>query len=108
MATLPDDFFTIATFGTLTGAVTLTTVVTGALFKFLGWPPAKTGLIVAFIVIIAALFLADKITDPKSDIVGFFNAFLVYLSSAGVSDAAAGRHRGGDDNGRPFFRSWFR
>ena len=32
MATLPDDFFTVATFGTLLGAVTLTTVVTRGLY----------------------------------------------------------------------------
>jgi hypothetical protein len=104
MATLPDDFFTIATFGTLLGSVTLTTIVTGGLYKSLGWSPAKTGLIVSFVVIIAGLFLAEKLADPKADVVGFFNAFLVYLSAAGVSDAAGGRFRG---EGRPFFKSWF-
>jgi hypothetical protein len=104
MATLPDDFFTIATFGTLLGSVTLTTIVTGALHKFAGWSPAKTGLIVSFAVITAGLFLTEKLADPKADIVGFFNAFLVYLSAAGVSDAAGGNFRG---DGRPFFRSWF-
>ena len=104
MATLPDDFFTVATFGTLLGSVTLTTIVTGGLHKSLGWSPAKTGLIVSFAVVTAGLFLADKIVDPKADIVGFFNAFLVYLSAAGVSDAAAGKFRA---EGRPFFRSWF-
>jgi len=104
MATLPDDFFTIATFGTLAGAVALTTVVTGGLHKSLGWPPAKTGLLVALAVVAAGLFLADKISDPKADVVGFFNAFLVYLSAAGISDAAGSRFRGSD---RPFFGSWF-
>jgi hypothetical protein len=105
MATLPDDFFTVATFGTLLGSVTLTTVTTGALYKQFGLSPAKTGLIVSCVVVAAALFLADKIGDPKSDIIGFFNACLVYLSASGVSDAAAGKFR--DGGGRPFFRSWF-
>ena len=104
MAALPDDFFTVATFGTLLGSVTLTTIVTGGLNKSLGWSPAKTGLLVSFVVVIAGLFLAGKLSDPKADIVGFFNAFLVYLSAAGVSDAAGGSFRG---EGRPFFRSWF-
>lgn len=104
MATLPNDFFTVATFGTLLGSVTLTTVVTGGLHKFLGWSPDKTGLIVSFAVVAAGLFLADKIADPKADIIGFFNSFLVYLSAAGVSDAAASKFRG---EGRTFFRSYF-
>jgi hypothetical protein len=103
--TLPDDFFTVATFGTLAGAVGITTAVTGALYKALGWSPAKTGLAVAFLVTIAGLFLADKIGDPKADVVGFFNTFLVYLSAAGVSDAAGTTFRG--PGPRPFFRSWF-
>lgn len=105
MAALPDDFFTLASFGTLVGSVTVTTIVTGGLYKALGWPPAKTGLFISFLVVVAGLFLADKLTDAKADIVGFFNVFLVYLSAAGVSDAAGGRYRGA---GRPFFRSWFR
>jgi hypothetical protein len=105
MEALPGDFFTFATFGTLVGSVTITTIVTGGLYKALGWPPAKTGLIISFLVVAAGLFLAEKITDPKADIVGFFNAFLVYLSAAGVSDAAGGKFRG---EGRPFFRPWFR
>jgi hypothetical protein len=106
MATLPDDFFTIASFGTLAGSVGITTIVTAGIQRSAGWSPAKTGLVVAFLVVIAGLFLADKITDVKTDIVGFFNAFLVFLSAAGISDAAAGTaFRGG--GARPLFRSWF-
>lgn len=104
MAALPDDFFTVATFGTLVGSVGITTIMTGGLYKALGWSPAKTGLVVSLVVIAAGLYLADKIADPKADVVGFFNAFLVFLSAAGVSDAAGGDFRG---EGRPFFRSWF-
>jgi hypothetical protein len=108
MATLPDDFFTGATFVTLAGSSGITAVVTAGLYKSLGWSPAKSGLPVAFLVIIAGLVLVDKITDPKADIVGFFNAFLVYLSAAGISDAAGSRFRGGLAAGaRPFWRSWF-
>jgi hypothetical protein len=103
--TVPDDFFTVATFSTLAGAVGITTVVTGALYKARGWPPAKVGLAVAFLVTIGGLFLADKIGDPKADVVGFFNAFLVYLSAAGVTDAAGTTYRG--TGPRPFLRSWF-
>jgi hypothetical protein len=107
MATIPDDFFTVATFGTLAGSVGITTVATAALDKALRWSPAKTGLVMAFLVIIAGLFLADRIADVKADVVGFFNAFLVYMSAAGISDAAGTtRFRGAGT--RPLFRSWFR
>ncbi len=108
MATLPDDFFTVATFGTLAGSVGITVVVTGALHKARGWAPAKTGLFAAFLVVIAGLLLADKIGDWKADVVGFFNAFLVYLSAAGISDAASSKTRGVAPGSRPFFRPWFR
>ena len=108
MATLPDDFFTVATFGTLAGSVGITAIVTGALYKSHGWNPAKTGLFAAFLVIIAGLVLADRIGDWKADVVGFFNAFLVYLSAAGISDAASSNTRGVTGGGRPFWRSWFR
>jgi len=108
MATIPDDFFTVASFSTLAGCVAITTVVTGGLYKFVGWQPAKTGLIVAFLAVAAGLFLADKLSDPKADVVGFFNAFLVYLSAAGASDGASGAVVRGVAPGRPFFRPWFR
>jgi Na+/alanine symporter len=106
MVTLPDDFFTIATFGTLAGSVGITTLVTAAIHRSFGWSPAKTGLAVAFLVIIAGLFLADKIADAKADVVAFFNAFLVYMSAAGISDAA-GTTRFRGVGARPWFRSWF-
>jgi hypothetical protein len=109
MATLPDDFFTLATFTTLAGSAGITAAVTAALYKSAGWNPAKTGLAAAFLVVGAGLVLADRITDLKADVVGFFNAFLVYLSAAGLSDLGASKTRGGLAAGsRPWFRSWFR
>lgn len=107
-AVLPSDLFTIATFGTLAGSIMVTTLTTNGLAKAFGWRPKWLGLLVSFVVMAAALYLSDKIVDPKADIVGFFNSFLVYLSSAGATEAAAGSHRGGDDAKPPFFRSWFR
>jgi hypothetical protein len=107
-STTPSDFFTVATFGTLLGSVTVTTFVTNGLFKAFGWKAKWLGLVVSFLVMLAALFLCDKITDPKADVVGFFNSFLVYISAAGVTEAAAGDHRGGADGKTPLFRSWFR
>ncbi len=106
MATIPDDFFTPASFGTLLGCVAITTAVAGGLYKSFGWSPARTGLIISFFAIAAGLFLADKLSDPKADIVGFFNAFLVYLSAAGASEGASGAAVRGLE--RPFFRPWFR
>jgi hypothetical protein len=109
MAALPGDFFTLASFGTLAGSVVITTAVTGSLNRFAGVSPAKSGFFASFAVVAAGLFLADKMSDPKADLVGFFNAFLVYLTAAGVSDAAAGKFRGAEGRAeRPFFRSWFR
>jgi hypothetical protein len=106
MPALPDDFFTVASFGTLTGCVTIVTIVTAALFKAFGWSPAKTGLPASFLAVAAGLYLAGRISDLGSVAIGFFNAFLVYLSAAGVSDALSSRFRGGAE-ARPLFRSWF-
>jgi len=102
MATLPDDFYTVATFATLAGSAGITAAVTVALHRAMGWAEAKTGLVAAFLVVAAGLALADKITDWKALVVGFFNTFLVYLTAAGFSDFASSRTRG-----RALFRSWF-
>jgi len=105
---LPDDFYTVGSFATLAGAAGITAVVTGAIYKSVGWSSAKVGLPVALLVVVAGLFLADKLSDPKADIIGFFNVFLVYLTAAGISDAAGGATvRGPGLAGRPFFHSWF-
>jgi len=105
---LPDDFYTFASFATLAGTAGITAVVTGAIYKAFGLPPAKVGLVAAFLVVAAGLFFADKISDVKADIVGFFNAFLVYATAAGISDFGGSKFRGGAGfAGRPFFRSWF-
>jgi hypothetical protein len=108
MTTLPADFYTVGTFATLAGSAGITAAVTAPLYKSIGWNEAKTGLPVAFLVVIAGLALSDKITDWKADLVGFFNAFLVYLSAAGFSNFASSKTRGGLAVGtRPWFRSWF-
>jgi hypothetical protein len=108
MAALPDDFYTVGTFATLAGSAGITAAITAALYKSMGWKEAKTGLAAAFLVVVAGLALADKITDWKADLVGFFNVFLVYLSAAGFSDFASSKTRGGLAVGnRPWFRSWF-
>ena len=105
---IPSDFFTLGTFATLAGSVTITTFVTNGLFKAFGWSAKWLGLLVSLAVMAAGLFLCDKLNDPKADVIGFFNSFLVYISAAGVTEAAAGNHRGGKGARTPFFRSWFR
>lgn len=108
MSTLPDQFFTVASFATLAGAALITAVVTSALYKSFGWAPTRTGIAVALLVVAAGLFLSDEIRDPKADVVGFFNAFLVFLTAAGMSDLLSPKTRGGLAEGeRPFWRSWF-
>jgi hypothetical protein len=99
LAVLPDNFFQPESLGTLFGCVAVTTVVTGGLQRTFGWSPAATGLVVSFLVIVAGLFLADRLYDVKADIVGFFNAFLVFASAAGASAgiAAGGGGGGGND-----------
>jgi hypothetical protein len=117
LAVLPDNFFQPETLGTLFGCVAVTTVVTGGLQRTFAWAPAATGLAVSFLVIIAGLFLADRLFDVKAAIVGFFNAFLVFASAAGASAgiAAEGTGREGNDErglgpqaGEPPARRWIR
>jgi len=106
MAVLPDSFFQPDTFGTLFGCVAITTVVTGVIQNNCNTSPARTGLAISFLVVLASLFLADRLTDPKSLVVGFFNAFLVFASAAGATVRFAGGNRG-DLGPRPFFRRFF-
>ena len=96
MAALPDSFFTAASFGTLASSVVITTVVTNGLYKAIGWAPEKTGLAVAFLVILAGLYFSGQLFILSADIIGFFNAFLVYLTAAGISGAAGSKFRGGN------------
>ena len=106
MAVLPDNFFQPDTFGTLFGCVAVTTVVTGVVQQKFKMSPAWTGLAISFLVVIASLFLADRLTDPRSLVVGFFNAFLVFASAAGATSGLAGEERGANEP-PPFFRRFF-
>jgi len=111
-ASIPGDFFTVASFGTLGGCVSLTTVATGALNMRFGWNKRKIGFLVAFLAVAASLFLSDEITNPKACVVGACNALLVYLTAAGASGFLG---RDGDLTGtrglhrvqRSWFGNWF-
>lgn len=100
---IPDSFFQPDTFGTLFGCVAVTTVATGVVQQKFNTSPAWTGLVFSFLVVLASLFLADRLTDPKSLVVGFFNSFLVFSSAAGATSAIAGGERGPNEP-PPFFR----
>jgi hypothetical protein len=63
----------------------VTVIVTGALELAFGWAKRKSGLFVALVVVAAGLYFSNRITDRKAVVVAFFNAFLVYMTAAGVS-----------------------
>src|ERR1700681_17916 len=104
MAALPDSFFQPDTFGTLFGCVAVTTVATGVVQQRFKTSPAWTGLIFSFLAVIASLFLADRLTDVKSLVVGFFNTFLVFASAAGATSTVAGGERSSDEP--PVFKNF--
>ena len=108
MAAIPDSFFQPDTFGTLFGCVAVTTVVAGVVQQKFKSPASWTGLVTSFLVVIASLFLADRLTDPKSLVVGFFNAFLVFTSAAGATSGLARSERGEvTASERPLFKRYF-
>jgi hypothetical protein len=82
--TLPQDFFTAATFGTCGGCAMVTWVVTGVLSGLFHIDTGIVGLIVAMIVAYAGLFLTSS-RQKSQYIITFFNGFLIYATVVGAT-----------------------
>jgi hypothetical protein len=82
--TVPQDFFTAATFGTCGGCATATWVVTGVLSGLFHADTGIVGLITAMIVAYAGLFLSGA-RQKSQYIITFFNGFLIYATVVGAT-----------------------
>ena len=81
---MPKELFTPASFGTLTGLIGVTYVVTVGLARATGFRPAWLGLAVGIACSEFGIYLASSgsLTDY---LIGIGNGFLVYLAAGGVS-----------------------
>lgn len=82
--TLPQDFFTAATFGTCSGCAMITWIVTGVLSGLFHANAGIVGLIVAMIVAYAGLLLSSP-RQKTQYIITFFNGFLIYATVVGAT-----------------------
>jgi hypothetical protein len=82
--TLPQEFFTAATFGTCSGCAMVTWVVTGVLCGLFHIDTGIVGLIVAMVVAFAGLFLSSP-RQKSQYIITFFNGFLIYATVVGAT-----------------------
>lgn len=79
---LPQEFFTVATFGTASGCALVTWIVSGVLSGLFRIDPGFTGLIVAMVVAYVGLFLS-KARQKEQYVITFFNGFLIYAMVVG-------------------------
>jgi hypothetical protein len=82
--TLPQEFFTTATFGTCGGCAMVTWVVTGVLSGLFHIYTGITGLIIAMVVAYAGLFLSNP-RQKSQYVITFFNGFLIYATVVGAT-----------------------
>lgn len=86
---LPKEFFTLQSMVTLAGAAGATFVVCNGLQKAFNFNPRWLALVVAQVIVLAGT-ASTGATRPIDYLVGIINGFLVYLTAAGGTDAAAG------------------
>jgi hypothetical protein len=79
---IPDQFFTFASFGTLSGCAVIAWLVTSVLCRVFKLSQGPTGLIVAIIVALVAVLLSPEKRFEKY-VAAVFNGFLIYLTVVG-------------------------
>lgn len=85
-AQLPNDFFTIQSMLTLSGATGGTFVICNGLQKAFDFNPKWLGLLVAQLIVIAGVAVSGG-DGPIAYLIGVINGFLVYCSAAGATGA---------------------
>lgn len=85
---MANEFFTLASLGTLAGATGATVAITNGLKTALNLNPRWLGLIVAEVVCFSVL-VAGGPTHPSDWFIGFLNGFLVFATSAGATSVGA-------------------
>jgi hypothetical protein len=108
---LPTTFLTYDTMLTFSGAMTATFVVVNGINKAFGWNRPWFGLVVAQIIVVGGTFLSTE-GSPTLLLIAAVNGFLVFLSAAGLNEAAVSAkgfepQSATPKNQRPFLKSWF-
>ena len=86
--TLPNEFFTLESFSTLTGATGITVVVTNGLKNAFKINPAWLGLIVAVAIALTGVCLTGE-TRFSDYVIGLLNGFLIFATAAGANEAGS-------------------
>jgi Na+/melibiose symporter-like transporter len=108
-ATLPNDFFTMESMLTLSGATGAVFVITNGLHKAFGYNPRWLGLVVALVVTVAGVFFSN---GPSSQyFVALVNGFLIYATAGGATSVLASSDRNIADSQalgeRKFLSRWW-
>lgn len=107
---MTDQFYTISTLATLSGATGSTYVITNGLKNALGIKARWLGLIVAVIVTLAPIIVGQALLTGEAIFVAACNSFLVYFCAGGASAAFDNsvQPKGGErTNTKAFRESWF-
>jgi hypothetical protein len=83
---LPNDFFTVQSMLTLTGATGATFVICNGLQTAFNFNPKWLGLLVAQVIVLSGV-AASGGTGALAYLVGVINGFLVYCTAAGATSA---------------------
>lgn len=84
---IPNEFFTVESLLTLTGATLITTIVTNAIQYAFSWNPKWFGLIIAMIIAIVGVILTPEF-KPIDFFIGVINGFFIYANSTGIMQMA--------------------
>jgi hypothetical protein len=109
---LPEQFFSFETFGSVTGSAVVVVVVANSLRYFLGFRQKWMLLLVSFVVV---LTISTQATEPNMAMRLFLivaNSCLLAMTAVGLNETAG---RGGEEvkakefgaKPRKFFDSWF-
>lgn len=114
---LPNEFFTLQSMLTLSGATGATFIVANGFQRAFDFNPKWLALAIAQVISLAGVYLSEG--GGSDYFVGVINGFLIYCTAAGASsvvghpDTQTATPRGADDAipqqraGRGFLTSWF-
>lgn len=90
-----DDFFTLASFGTLVGCVSATVVIMNVMRHVFNWGPRWMGFLVALAIAIVALVVTSGMGPSQTEqmgvvryLIALVNGCLIYTSAFGVQNNA--------------------
>ena len=86
-----DDFFTVASFATLTGSVVAVVAIVNALHHSLNWGPRWFGLALSILIAFVALQITASIgVQSKTAALGWFKYLMVFVNGCLIYTSAFG------------------